>query len=59
MLPVMIGPIPPCSTQPGTCPVEEASCIYFPITVAQEAQRGGDAVQQGQRNVCVLANLGN
>lgn len=46
-----------CSRQAGW--VERALGIYFPITVAQADQRGGEAEQQGQRNVCVLANLGN
>lgn len=38
---------------------EMALCIYFPITVALAAQGEGEAEQQGQRNVCVLANLEN
>lgn len=36
------------------CEVETGSCIYFPVTVAQEAQGGGEAEQQGWRSVCVL-----
>ena len=58
-LTAMIGPASPCNTQLRACTVEVASCIYFPIMLAQVAQGGGEAEQQGQRNVCVLANLGN
>ena len=52
------GACPTLQHTAGTCRVGLASCVYFPLTVAQEAQ-GGDAEQQGQRNVCVLAHLGN
>lgn len=58
-LTAMTGPASPCNTQLRAGTVEVASCVYFPIVVAQVAQGGGEAEQQGQRNVCVRANLGN
>lgn len=54
-----IGSASPCNTLGQAGLGAEGFGIYFPITVAQAVQRGGEAEQQAHRNACVLANLGN